>query len=366
MRITDITATSFTQPMVPIHRKRFKGEQEIVLVTVVTDEGLEGYAMARTYGGTTGRVISESIVTTLKPRVVGRDPLNRERVWQEMWQLEHGVHAPIFAISAVDVALWDLAGKILHTPVYQLIGGYRDSIPAYASSSFLDDTDAYLRDVDAALQHGFRAYKIHPFQNPARDMELCRTVRRAVGSEVDLMLDVVSTYDRVSALRVGRALEELNFLWYEEPLPHYDIQGYVELSRALDIPIAGAETIAGSVYSAALFIRANALDMIMCDVYWKGGITGMLKTACLCEAMGLKITSHHGASPVMNFANLHVLCGISNADFIEMLIPEEEYNYGLQSYLKLDTDGLIQVPQAPGLGIEIDWDYVRAHTTGEM
>jgi len=250
MRITDITATSFTQPMVPIHKKRFKGEQEIVLVRVITDEGLEGYAMARTYGGTTGHIISESIVTTLKPRIVGQDPLNRERVWQEMWQLEHGVHAPIFAISAVDVALWDLAGKILHVPVYQLIGGYRDSIPAYASSSFLDDTDAYLRDVAAALQHGFRAYKIHPFQNPARDMELCRAVRRAVGSEVDLMLDVVSTYDRLSALRVGRVLEELGFLWYEEPLPHYDIQGYVELSRALDIPIAGAETIAGSVYSA--------------------------------------------------------------------------------------------------------------------
>ena len=109
MRVTDIKVTSFTQPMVPIHRKRFKGEQEIVLVRVITDGGLEGYAMARTYGGTTGHIISESIVTTLKPRVVGQDPLNRERVWQEIWQLEHGVHAPIFAISAVDVALWDLA-----------------------------------------------------------------------------------------------------------------------------------------------------------------------------------------------------------------------------------------------------------------
>ncbi|RLC60432.1 MAG: hypothetical protein DRI01_10180, partial [Chloroflexi bacterium] len=116
MRVTDIKTTSFTQPMVPIHRKRFKGEQEIVLIRVITDEGLEGYAMARTYGGTTGRVISESVVTTLKPRVVGRDPLNREKVWQEMWQLEHGAHVPIFAISAVDVALWDLAGKILHAP----------------------------------------------------------------------------------------------------------------------------------------------------------------------------------------------------------------------------------------------------------
>ena len=118
MRVTNIITTSFTQPMVPMHRRRFKGEQEIVLVRVITDEGVEGYAMARAHGGTTGRVISESIITTLKPLVVGQDPLNRERVWQSLWQLEHGGYVPVFAISAVDVALWDLAGKILHAPVY--------------------------------------------------------------------------------------------------------------------------------------------------------------------------------------------------------------------------------------------------------
>lgn len=92
----------------------------------------------------------------------------------------------------------------------------------------------------------------------------------------------------------------------------------------------------------------------------------MLRTACLCEAMGLKITLHHGASPGVNFANPKVLRSISNADFIEMLVPGEEYNYGFQSYLKLDADGLIHVPQAPDPGIEIDWDYVRTQTTGEM
>jgi L-alanine-DL-glutamate epimerase-like enolase superfamily enzyme len=170
----------------------------------------------------------------------------------------------------------------------------------------------------------------------------------------------------MDALRVGREIEALKFLWYEEPLPHYDIQGYVELSRDLEIPVIGAETIIGSVYSAALYLRANALDMIECDVYWKGGITGMLKIAHLCEAMGVKVASHHGASALMNLANLHTLCGIRNADFIEVLVPEENYNYGLKSPLRVDPEGYMTVPQHPGLGAEMDWDYIKSHTTGEL
>jgi L-alanine-DL-glutamate epimerase-like enolase superfamily enzyme len=106
--------------------------------------------------------------------------------------------------------------------------------------------------------------------------------------------------------------------------------------------------------------------MIECDVYWKGGITGMAKIAHLCEAMGVKVASHHGGSALMNLANLHALCGIQNADLIEVLVPEENYNYGLKSPLRVDPEGYLAVPAAPGLGAEIDWEYIKSHTVGEL
>lgn len=366
MRIKDVKVTNFELPMPPIVQGRFRGNQEVSLLRVITDEGLEGYGMARAHGGMSGTVIGEMIVRVLKPLLVGQDPLNRERLWHAMWGQERVSYLPAFPIATVDVALWDLAGKILGAPVYQMLGGFRERIKAYASSAFLSSVDDYLKDAHFALGRGVNSYKIHPFQEPVRDVELCRILRKDLGPGIGMMLDVGRVYDRMSALRVGRVLEELDFVWYEEPLSHYDIQGYAELSRDLDIPVIGAEAIGGSAYSAAAFLRQNALDMVEIDVYWKGGITGALKIAHLCEAMGLKVASHHGGSSLMNLANLHVLCGIQNADSIEVLVPEEKYGYGLKSPIRVDPDGFVSVPPGPGLGAEIDWDYVKSHTTGEL
>lgn len=362
MRITDIRTQCFRQPMVPIHQKRFAGEQEIVLTVVESDSGHEGYAMARAHGGQPGRGISDAIHCTLKPRVLGRDPLDYEGAWQAMMALEPAGYVPVFAISAVDVALWDLAGKIRGESLCNMLGGRRRRIQAYASCAAVDSIDDYVRDMQRSLDRGYRAYKIHPFDVPERDIELCRALRRAAGDAVVLMLDVAKNYDYAGAIKVGRVLEELNFAWFEEPLPQYDIAGYAKLCRELDIPVIGAETVAGSCYAIANYLNANALDRVLCDVYWKAGVTGMVKTAQLCEARGVAVASHHGASPVMNFANLHVLCGATDADMIEVLVPEEGYNFALESYLAPDRDGFITVPAAPGLGVELDWDYIRAHT----
>ena len=362
MRIAGIRTLCFEQPAVPIHAKRFAGKQQIVLTVVQTDTGLEGYSMARTHGGQSGQGITQAILKSIAPRVLGQDALNRERLWQSMVELEPAGYVPVFAISAVDVALWDLAGKIFNVPLYQLLGGRRDRILAYASSAVMESIDDYVQEAGRCMAQGYRAYKLHPFNDPARDIALCRAVRQAVGSDFTLMLDVAKTYDRMAAVKVGRVLEELGFAWFEEPIAQYDIEGYAELRRTLDIPIIGAETVAGHVFSAANYLRANALDMVLCDVYWKAGVTGMQKTAALCEAMGVKVASHHGASPLMNFANLHVLCGATNADWMEILVPEEGYNFALQSYLAPDKDGYVAAPQGPGLGVALDWDYIRAHT----
>jgi L-alanine-DL-glutamate epimerase-like enolase superfamily enzyme len=366
MRISDIKITCFKQPMVPIHRLRFTGQQELVLTRIITDSGLEGYSMARAHGGQPGRGIADAIVSTFKAKLLGQDPLDRERHWQKMTDSEPAGYVPVFATSAVDVALWDLAGKIYNTPLYRLLGGRNDKIMAYASSANMERLDDYIADVRRSLERGYKAYKIHPFNDPTRDAVLCQAIRKEVGPNIKLMLDVNKTYDRMSALRMGRLLENLDFTWFEEPLPQYDIEGYAALSQTLDIPVIGAETVPGGPFAIANYLRANALDMVLCDVYWKGGVTGMLRTAHLCEGMGIKVASHHGASPVMNFANLHVLCGATSADLMEMLVPEEGYNFALKSFLKPDKEGYLHPPEGAGLGVELDWDHIRANTTLEM
>jgi L-alanine-DL-glutamate epimerase-like enolase superfamily enzyme len=360
-RVTSIRTLCFEQPAVPIHARRFAGRQQIVLTVVRSDTGHEGCAMARAHGGQPGRGIADAIRASLAPRVLGQDPLRRERIWQAMVELEPAGYVPVFAISAVDVALWDLAGRQLGVSVAHLLGGRRDRIQAYASSAAMDSIDDYVAEALRCVAQGYRGYKLHPFNVPERDIDLCRAVRQAVGPDVALMLDVAKTYDRMAAVRVGRVLEALDFAWFEEPLAHHDIQGYAELRRALQVPIIGAETVAGHGPAVANYLRANALDMVLCDVYWKAGITGMLKTAALCESMGVKVASHHGASPLMNMANLQVLCGATNADWIEILVPESGYNFALPAYLSPDADGFVHLPEGPGLGVAPDWDYIHAH-----
>lgn len=335
-------------------------------MTVKTDDGVEGHAMARAQGGTSGRAIGEYVVRTAKPRILGENPLDRERIWQRLFELDRGMYAPAFVTSVVDVALWDIAGKVMGQPVFRVLGGYRDRIMGYASSAFLDSVEAYLEDARRCFAKGYRAYKIHPFRDPDRDIELCQALRQELGSSAILMLDSTCSYNRRDALRVGRAIERFGFYWFEEPLSHYDYEGNRELRLALDIPVVGGETVAGSAFSGATYVAHGAFDMILCDVYWKMGITGMMKLTRTCETMHVGIASHHAASPIMNFANLHCLCATPNVDFLEILVPEESYDVGLRRYPSVDADGFVSVPTEPGLGAELDWDYLETHTTSVL
>ena len=168
---------------------------------------------------------------------------------------------------------------------------------------------------------GYRAYKIHPTGRANEDIALCRAVREAAGPDFPLMLDPGGAYTRDEAMRVGRVVEALGFVWYEEPLRDYDFTGYAELSRALDIPVQVAEVVPGHANLSTEYILRGAGDHLRSDVYWKGGITGVIKTAHLAEAFNMPLEIHHGASPIMNWANLHVACAIPNCDWFEVLVP---------------------------------------------
>jgi len=161
-----------------------------------------------------------------------------------------------------------------------------------------------------------------------------------------------------SSLR-RQATKQPDYYWYEEPLNDYDLRGYAQLCQALDIPVV----VAGSYRTSAQYILQGAGDILRADVYWRGGITGVMKIAHLCEAFGIKAELQDGASPLMDIANLHCACAIRNCDFFEMLVHEDSYRYGLKQYVDIDSNGYVWAPSESGLEVEMDWDYIDNHTT---
>jgi L-alanine-DL-glutamate epimerase-like enolase superfamily enzyme len=191
MKIVDVTLTLFAWEGIPATQYvqgvgGFGGTSQLGLLRLVTDEGLEGHALL----GSSSRgaqMDAPMLMAFLKPVVMGQDPLDRERLFQAMWKRNRNV--TLRAIGAVDVALWDLAGKIAGLPVYRLLGAYRDSVPAYASSPLLASREAYVEEALAIKEKGWAGYKIHPPTRWREDVAICRAVREAVGDQYTLMLD---------------------------------------------------------------------------------------------------------------------------------------------------------------------------------
>lgn len=363
MKITDVKVQCYSKPMESMRASTFGSVQEITLVTVTTDEGIEGYATARSQAGTSGRVFGEYLTGFVKQVMVGKDPFNREAIWNTIWRQVSRSYVPIFVLSCVDVALWDIAGKALNTPLYKLLGNHRTRVPAYASSTHLHRPEEYAEDALRAKAAGYTGYKLHPPRKAALDIACCRAVREAVGDDFVLMTDPGCAYSHLEAMWAGRQLEELGYYWYEEPLSDYDVTGYVELCRALDIPVLAGEMTFGGLFDAADWVSRGAVDALRTDVYWKGGITGVMKTAHLCEGFGMNVELHHAATPLMNWANLACECAITNTSYFEVMTPTEASDFGLQEYPNPDDDGFVHVSDRPGIGAKLDWDYINAHTT---
>jgi L-alanine-DL-glutamate epimerase-like enolase superfamily enzyme len=293
----------------------------------------------------------QSLIQYLKPPLLGQDPLARERLNRALWQRSR--NTTFRAIGAVDVALWDLAGKAMGQPIHRLLSSYRDRIAAYASSTVLPSNDAYAEEAARFKAEGWTAYKIHPPTVPARDIEICRAVRREVGDGFTLMLDSTWSYQYPEALRVGRAIEDLDFHWYEDPLADDDLYSYVKLKQHLDIPILATEYSPGGFTAYAPWLTAQATDYLRGDVAVKGGITALVKAAHLAEAFHMNLEVHHGGNSLNNVANLHVIMAIRNTEFFEVLLPAGAQKYGLAQDIEVDGDGFVHAFDGPGLGAAI-------------
>ncbi|GGM62036.1 mandelate racemase/muconate lactonizing enzyme family protein [Dactylosporangium sucinum] len=323
----------------------------MILLRIRDDEGHEGQCITWLAGP--GQF--EDALPRVRDTLVGRDPHDIEKF---SYELTDNLTAPNAVSSGVDIALWDLVGKIHEQPIYKLLGAARDRVRAYASTVRYDTVQEY---VDLALQcrdEGFTAYKLHAFGVPDKDIEVCRAVREGVGDTMDLMLDPVNAYDRQGAFKVGKVLEELDFYWYEAPIEDADIQGLTDLTRHFSIPITAVESVGGGLKFVPPYLVNHAVDSVRSVGDWTGGITAMKKTAALCEAFGVKFEPHSYGSTLIQAAHFHVMLAIHNCDLVELPVPTGVLDQGMKDTLRVNAEGYVDAPTKPGLGYEIDEDEI--------
>ena len=358
MRVTDVSCTMINWKSEPWNTGTgaFGGTRLLGIVKVTTDEGIEGHAFLGSSRQGADAYVGP-LIEFVKPMLVGRNPLDIGAIWEKLWKMNRNVSTN--AIGAVDVALWDIAGKVAGLPIHRLLGTCKDSVPAYASSGLLPSPQAYGDEALYFKNLGWPAYKIHPAAIPKDDIEICKAVRKAVGDDMILMLDSMWSYGYEDAVRVGRAIEELDYYWYEDPLVEEDLYNYIKLRNKLDIPIMSVEYAPGRLYGMAQWVMQQATDILRGDVAVTGGITPLVKICHMAEAFRMKCEIHHGGNSLNNVANLHVTMAVPNCEFYEVFPASGANKYALVDDIEVDDKGLVYAPTEPGLGYGIDWELAK-------
>ena len=323
--------------------------------------GVEGQCLLGMQAGDASAAI-ELLAEQIKPRVLGRLAREREWVWAQRGELDATAAEAHAAMAPLDVALWDLAGKELGVPVHALLGTRRSEIPVYATSPPRNDTpEGYEREAEEIRDAGLPAYKIHPGGMPPDEVR--RTValaRDVVGGGMDLMLDPNAGYDLERALRVGAALDEQGFAWFEDPLPWADFDAIARLSADLETPIAIADAPAFLLGEAADYLRRGAPSVFR-GTSRKLGITGLRTLCSMLEPFELNCEIGMGGNASLNAANLHVMLAIGNCDYYEYWMPLGMHEWGAAAYLRPNERGAVTPGDAPGLGVELDEAWIAAH-----
>ena len=329
------------------------------LASIVTEGGIEGnYTLGERYWHPDWN--NEGWVESSKRLLVGKNALDRPQFTQQ-WVAPRRRRGQNSYASAIDNCLWDIAGKAVGLPVYRLLGAYRDKVLAYASSQHLKTVDQFVEDVLSAKKQGFKAYKIHPpevgpFQGDdyKLDIEVSKAVRKAAGDDFTLLMDPVGVYTRQEAMTVGRAIEQLGFVAFEDPIPTSDIEGYVELCHALDIPVHCGEFVF-SPYDYAERVRRGAVDVVRFIVDNVGGITGGMKIAAMAELFGLECAPHNWGDTLDHAVHFHCELAMPNNVWFETTIPQGVYDRAyMKDRIRVSPDGYVYAPTKPGLGYEID------------
>lgn len=347
---------------------------KMAMLTIITDEGDCGYSFAPP------EVVRPHVVNAFFRKVlIGQNPFDRERLWQDLvhWQRGSAHQLTERALSFVEQALWDLIGRKLKMPVHKLLGGFREKVPAYGSTMCGDELkgglstpDEFGQFAEKLVARGYQAIKLHTWMppvafapDPKMDIKACAAVREAVGPDIELMLDGYHWYSRSQALTIGKALEKLNFAWFEEPMEEESMASYAWLAENLSIDVIGPESLGGKHHSRADWVKAGACDILRAGANGVGGISPCMKVASLAEAFGMDCEVHGNGA-----ASLAVVGAIRNCRWYErgLLHPFLEYDEPA-AYLNsivdpMDEQGFVHLSDRPGLGEDINFDYIETHT----
>ena len=344
MKITRVSATaSSTKRQTPIRDAiQWLDTQGYTRITVDTDDGVSGTSV--TYFGRVEQApdaLAYYVNNVIAPAILGEDPVFIRGIRDKLWRLTdyHGTAGfALLAISGIDTALWDLAGRAANKPVWRLLGAYRDRVPTYAMVGWLNYTLDELSEIcGKAMAQGFQGVKVKVgAPTLEEDVERIEVVRATIGDDALLMVDANQVFTFNEALRRGRVYEDLGCFWYEEPVRADDNDGLARLADALTIPIASGENNFGKRQFRDLFER-RAVDIVQPDLRRAGGVTECLEIGAMADAFNVPYASHGGG------VHLHVLAALPNALMLESgLLPPD-------SPVKL-VDGCYPLPEAPGFG----------------
>jgi L-alanine-DL-glutamate epimerase-like enolase superfamily enzyme len=388
MKITDIRTIplSFRATNPSMSAASFNAARNALIVEIETDSGLVGIAEAGAAGGplaSTAAVIEHE----LKPLLIGQDPLMIERLWQLMFarSRQHGRRGIVMhAISGIDIALWDIAGKAAGLPLYRLFGAYTDRVEVYASGGFYQrgkDIDALAQEAAGYAARGFRAMKMKigrydftgtNFRQLLNQPELCEVtvqedidrvaaVRRALGPDRRLMVDANCVWSPATAIKMGRLLEPYDLFWIEEPVPTDDIDGSAAVAAALPMAIAGYETEIG-LYGYRELITRKAIDIAQPDLVWSGGFTECRRIAAFAHAHNMMLAPHCFSSALLLVAALHFAASIPNG----LIVEWDQTEHALRTELlnepfDYDGAGMMRVPDGPGLGVTLNREALERY-----
>ncbi|MBB2834050.1 UNVERIFIED_ORG: L-alanine-DL-glutamate epimerase-like enolase superfamily enzyme [Rhizobium esperanzae] len=330
--------------------KQFGGTRNWLFLKIDTDEGITGIGECSGWP----RVV-ETAIRDLAPLLIGEDPAHIERLWQKMHiaMMGHGMLGTVGggAMTGIDMALWDIKGKALGVPVWMLLGGkVRDRIPIYSHANTPERALAL-------KERGIKAIKCGGVTDPVRKVA---ALRDAVGDDMDIAIDLHGPpwLTPADACRLVRALEPFELMWVEDPIAPENIEGYRRIRDAAHVPLAAGERSA-TIFGERELIERELVDVIQPDTGRAGGITQMKKIAAMAEAHHIQMAPHSGSlGPVAEYAALHLLSAIPNALILERL--DDDWDGRRQTIVPHpeQVDGLIAVPDGPGLGCDIDEEFV--------
>lgn len=344
----------------------------VLLVELITDTGIAGVGEA--FGPA---IVNSTIVEEMyAPQLLGRDPFDNEAIWEQLYNSvrDHGQKGVcIEALSAVDIALWDIKGKATGLPVHKLLGGtFRDKAKVYATGLYIrrteDQLTAFAKEASDYVAQGFRAVKMKIGYGIDRDTKYVKAVREAIGDDVLLMVDANCAYNAQQAIEIGRRLEEYGVYWFEEPVPPEDIDGYLEIKNALNMAIAGGEG-EFTAFGFRDLISRRAVDIIQPDCCITGGLSEGKRIATLASLWNIRCCPHVWGSAVAVAAHLHFVASLPNSPaslyptepLMELDRTPNVFRESLSEEMFEPVDGYVKIPSNPGLGVSLNQEVLQRY-----